>query len=228
MYARTCFVHRVYRLVWHETVADVAGCQFDTCFQCIVGICHVVMILVATLHILQNLQRLLIGCGFHHHLLETALQCSVLLDGVAVFVQRRGSDTLYGSARQCRLQDVCGIHRTSCRTRTNHGVYLVDEYNDIRILLQFFDEHLHALLKLSTILRAGYHTSHIQCHQTLVEEHRRTVVCGNHLCQSFDNGTLSHARLTNEYRVVFLAATKDFDDALDLILTAHAGIQGSL
>ena len=224
MYARTRFIHRVYCLVRHETVTDVTGCQFDTSLQCIVGVCHVVMIFVATLHILQDLQRLLIGGGFYHHLLETALQGSVLFDGVAVFVQRRGSDTLYGSASQCRLQDVCGIHCTSSRTRTNHGVYLVDKYNDIRILLQFFDEHLHALFKLSAILRTSYHTRHVERHQTLVEEHRRTVVCGNHLCQSFDDGTLSNARLTNEYRVVFLAATKDFDDALDLVLTSHAGV----
>ena len=228
MYARTRFIHRVYCLVRHKTVTDVAGCQFDTSLQCIVGVSHVVMIFVATLHVLQNLQCLLVGCRFYHHLLETALQGSVLFDGVAVFVQCRGSDTLYGSACQCRFQNVCGIHCTSSRTCTNHGVYLVDKYNDIRILLQFFDEHLHALFKLSAILRTSYHTCHIERYQTLVEEHRRAVVCGNHLCQSFDDGTLSNAGFTNQNRVVFLAASKDFDDALDLVLTAHTGVKGSL
>ena len=111
MYTRTYFVHCVDSLVGHEAVVDIAGCQFDTGSQSIVSIGDVVMIFVAVLDVVQNLQRLLVASRLYKHFLETALQGSILLDGVAVFVERRSTDALHGSACQRGLHDVGGIHR---------------------------------------------------------------------------------------------------------------------
>ena len=47
----------------------------------------------------------------------------------------------------------------------------------------------------------------------------------NHLCQTFHNGTLAHAWLTDEHRVVFLAATKYLHHTLHLFLTAHNRVE---
>ena len=130
------------------------------------------VIFIASTHILQNLQRLFIRGWLHLNLLETALKGTVLLDGVTVFVEGSGTDALYSTSCQRRFQDVGGIHRTSSRTGSNHRVYLVDEDDDFRILFQLLDKHLHALLKLSAILRTSYDSRHIERHQPFVEEHR--------------------------------------------------------
>ena len=73
---------------------------------------------------------------------------------------------------------------------------LVDEDNHVGISLQFFHESLETFLELSAVLCASHHTRHIECIYPLAEEHGRRVVVGDELGQSFDNGTLSHTRLT--------------------------------
>ena len=110
MYARAYLVQSINRLVGHEAVVDISCCQFDTCLQRIVGVAHVVMILVTVAQVVQNLERLFVGRGFYLNFLETALQGSVFLNRIAVFVQRGGTDTLYRSSGQCGFQNVGCVH----------------------------------------------------------------------------------------------------------------------
>ena len=110
MYARTYLVQSINGLVGHEAVVDIACCQFDTCLQRIVGVAHVVMILVTVAQVVQNLERLFVGRGFYLNFLETALQGSVFLNRIAVFVQRGGTDALYRSSGQCGFQNVGCVH----------------------------------------------------------------------------------------------------------------------
>ena len=112
MYARACFVHRVNSLIGHETVVDVSGCQFDTSLDGFVSIRHMVVILIAALDVLQNLQRLVVGGWLYLYLLESALQGTVFLNRVAVLVECGGADALYGTTSQGRFQNVGRIHRT--------------------------------------------------------------------------------------------------------------------
>ena len=46
----------------------------------------------------------------------------------------------------------------------------------------------------------------------------------NELGETFYDGTLTDTGLTDEDRVVLLAASEDLDDALDLFLTSHDGV----
>ena len=110
MYARAHLIHRVDSLIGLLAVADVTVCQFDTCRQGIVRVADVVVLFVAVLDVMQDLQRLFCIGGFNKYFLETALQGSVLLNRVTVFVQRRGTDALYRASCQSWLQDVCSIH----------------------------------------------------------------------------------------------------------------------
>ena len=51
MYARASLVESIDGLVGHEAVCHVPVCQFDTCCQRLVGICHMVMVFVAVLDV---------------------------------------------------------------------------------------------------------------------------------------------------------------------------------
>ncbi len=61
--------------------------------------------------------------------LEAALEGGVLLDVLAVLVERRGSDGLEFTAGS-RLEDRSGVDRP-CGTGTDEGVDLVDEQDDV-------------------------------------------------------------------------------------------------
>ena len=183
------------------------------------------MILIASFDIFQYLERFLVGGRLNLYLLETTLQSAILFYGITILVKCCRTNALYGTTCQCWFQYVCSIHRACSRTSTYHGVNLVDEDDDVRILFQFLDQHLHTFLELSTIFRASYYTRHIQRDDTFAEQHWRTVVADNHLCQSLDDGTLTNTRLTNQYGVVLLAASKDFYDALYLAFTTDTGVK---
>ena len=105
---------------------------------------------------------------------------------------------------------------------------LVDEHDHVGICLQFLHQGLQAFLKLSAILRACHHTRHIEGIDALAEEHRRRMVVGDELCQSFDDGTFTHTWLTYQDWIILLPSSQDLDDALDLLLTAHTGVESSL
>ena len=68
------------------------------------------------------------------HLLEATLERGVLLDVLAVLVERRGADHAQLAAGQHRLEHVAGVHRrVAGRARADDGVQLVDERDDLAV-----------------------------------------------------------------------------------------------
>ena len=62
--------------------------------------------------------------------LEAPRQRRVLLDMLAIFVERRRADAMQFAARQRRLQQVGGVHRAVGLARADERVHFVDEEND--------------------------------------------------------------------------------------------------
>ena len=228
VYTRAHLVHSVDGLVGECAVGDVAFCQFDTCRECLVGICHVVVLLVAFLYVVQYFKCLFCRSRLYEHFLEPALQRSVFLDGVAILVESRCADALYCASCQSRLHYVCSVHCSGSTASTYEGVYLVYKYNDVRVLLEFFQQSLDALLELSAILRASHHARHVEVHHALAEEHWRCLPLGNHLCQTFHYGALAHARFAYEYGVVLLSAAQYLHHALHFLCSAHHRVEFSV
>ena len=77
----------------------------------------------------------------HQHLLETSLQGCILLDVLAVFIQRGGTHAMQFAARQCRLEHIAGVHRTLGLARTHHGVNLVDKDDGLAFILGQLFQH---------------------------------------------------------------------------------------
>ena len=48
---------------------------------------------------------------------------------------------------------------------------------------------------------------------------------GNHLRQSFHNGTLAYARFTDENRIILFSSSEYLDDSLYFFLTSYYGIE---
>ena len=225
VYLRTCLVERVDGLIRHKAVGNVAVCQFDTGCQRLVSIGNVVMLLVAALYVVQNLQRFLVGCWFYLYLLETALKRTIFLYTLAIFVERCSTNALYCASSQCRFHYVGSVHRAWSRTCSDNGVNLVDKHNHIRICLQFLHKSLKALFKLSAILCTSHNTRHVERVDALTKQHRTCVALFYQLCQSFYYCALTNTWLTNQYWVVLLAAPQYLNNALNLALAAHTWVE---
>ena len=115
------------RLVGQEAVADVAVRQRRRRDDRVVGDAHAVVRLVALLEAAQDRDGVLDARLADVHRLEAALERRVLLDVLAIFVERGRADDAQLAAREHRLEHVAGVHRAFGLARADERVHLVDE-----------------------------------------------------------------------------------------------------
>ena len=77
-------------------------------------------------------------------------------------------------------------------------MYLIHIEDDIGVCLEFVDELLHPLLKLSPIHRPRHNGRHIHRNDPLIEQIGWDISGCDSLCQNLDYRCLSHTRLTQE------------------------------
>lgn len=124
---------------------------------------HAVVHLVALLQTSQNADRVRQRRLLHDHRLESTRQRAVLLDAVAVLLQRRGSHARQITSRQRGLQNVGAIHRSRHTSRTHEGVQLIDEENDLTVALLHVLQHaLQSLLEGTSEASTSNHGSQVQ------------------------------------------------------------------
>src|SRR6185312_9816951 len=153
-------------------------------------------------------------------LLEAAFEGAVLLDVLAVLVERGGADALDLAAREGRLEDVGGVDGPFRAAGADQGVQLVDKQDRVLGPADLVHDRLDAFLELTAVFRAGDHHGEVEDDDALVAQKLGDVAVDDQLGQPFDDGGLADAGLTEEDRVVLGTATEHLDDALDLVLAA--------
>ena len=123
-------VDQVDRLVGQEAVGDVAMGERGGGDQRVVLDAHTVVGLIALLQPAQDRDRVLHARLAHHHRLEAALQGRVLLDVLAVLVERGGAHAAQLATREHRLEQVGGVHRALGGAGADDRVQLVEEQDD--------------------------------------------------------------------------------------------------
>src|SRR5213075_654126 len=88
--------------------------------------------------------------------LEAALQRGILLDVLAVFIQRRRTDGLELAAGQHRLQDRRRIDGAFGGPGTDEGVDLIDEQDDVAAGADLLEDLLEALFEVTAVTGAGH------------------------------------------------------------------------
>ena len=124
------FVDQVDRLVRQEAVGDVAIGQRRRGDDRRIGDADAVMGLVSVLEAAQDRDRVLDRRLGDEHRLEAPRQRRVLLDMLAIFVERGRADAMQFAARERRLQEVRGVHRAVRLAGADERVHLVDEQDD--------------------------------------------------------------------------------------------------
>ena len=214
-------VDEVDRLVGQEPVGQVAVRQDRRRHERRVLDAHAVVDLVALLEATQDADRVLDGRLADVHLLEPALERGVLLDVLAVLVERGGADHPQLAPGEHRLDHVAGVHRAFGGAGPDDRVQLVDERDDLAGGVGDLLEHrLQALLELAAVLGAGEHRSDVEGDQPLALEALRHVAVGDALGEAFDDRRLADAGLADQHRVVLGAPAEHLDHAADLVVAA--------
>ena len=159
--------------------------------------------------------------------LEAALQGGVLLDVLAVLVERGRPDALDLAPSQRRLQDVGGVDGAFGGAGTDQSVELVDEEHDLTTRSDLVEDLLQPLFELSAVLGSRDQGAHVESQHALVHQRLGDVAERDLLGQALGDRGLANARLADQGRVVLGPAAEDLDDALDLQLPAMTGSSGS-
>ena len=161
--------------------------------------------------------------------LEAALEGRVLLDVLAVLVERGRANQVQLAAGQERLEHVARIHGALGRAGADDGVQLIDEQDHLPGGVGHFLEHgLEPLLELAAILGAGHERAEVERHEALVLQALGHVAVDDALRQAFGDGGLTDAWLADQGRVVLGAPRQDLDHAPDLFVAPDDGIELAL
>ena len=218
---RRGLVHQVDGLVGQEPAGEVAVGEHGRADQRGVLDAHAVVHLVPLLQAAEDGDRVLDGRLADVDLLEAALQGRVLLDVLAVLVERRGADHAQLAAGQHRLDHVAGVHGALGRAGADDGVELVDEGDDLaRGVGDLLEDGLEPLLELAPVLGPGEHAGDVEGDEALALQALGHVAVGDAPGQPLDDGRLADARLADEDRVVLRPAGEHLDDAADLLVPA--------
>ena len=184
------------------------------------------MDLVALAQAAQDRDRLLDGRLVDEDRLEAALEGGVLLDVLAVLVERRRADRVELAAGEHRLEQVRGVHRAFGRAGADDRVQLVDEQDDLALgVLDLLEDGLEALLELAAELGPGDERAEVERDDALVLEALGDVAADDALGEALGDGGLADARLADEHRVVLRPARQDLDDAPDLLVAADDRVE---
>ena len=153
----------------------------------------------------------------------------VLLDVLAVLVERGGADHAELPAGEQGLEHVPGVHRPLGRAGSDDGVQLVDEGDDLALgVADLLEDGLEPLLELAAVLGAGHHRPQVERHDPLVLERLGHVTLDDPLRKALDDGRLADARLADEHGVVLGAPRQHLDDPTDLLVPPDDGVELAL
>ena len=156
-------IDQVDRLVGEEAVGDVTLRERRRGDDRRVGDPDAVVELVSLLETAEDRDRVVDVRLADEHRLKPALERRVLLDVLAVLVERGRADAAELAAGEHRLQQVGRVHRALGRAGADDRVQLVDEEDDLALgLLDLLQHRLQPLLELAAVLRAGDESADVE------------------------------------------------------------------
>ncbi len=227
--ARSGLVDQVDGLVGQEPVGDVAVREHGSGHKRRVLELHAVMDLVALAQSAQDADGVLDGRLADLDRLKPAFERRVLLDVLAVLVDRRRANRVQLTPCEHGLEQVRGIDRPFGRPRAHHRVELVDEEDHLPLRVGHFLQHgLQPFLELAAILGTGDQRTHVERDDLLVAQAFRDVAPHDALRQAFDNGRLADAGLADQHGIVLRASGEHLDDAANLVVATDDRVELAL
>ena len=217
-------IQQVDGLVRQETVIDIALRKHHRPGGNFVADLYPVITLIVFFDAVDHLHRLVDGRFLHLNRLEAALQCGVLFDVFAVFVEGSGADYLDFPAGEGRFENIGGIHAALAVAHTHQSVHFVDKQNHVARLFNVGNQPLDPAFKLAAELGSRHQAGQVEHIQLLAAQPGRYVSVGNALGNSFRDSGLAHAGLADQAGVVFGSPVENLHHAVDFPFPADNGI----
>ena len=224
--ARRGLVDQVDRLVGELAVGDVAVGEDGRGDERGVADPDAVVRLVLLLQPAQDRDRVGDRRLADEDRLEAPLERSVLLDVLAVLVERGRADAAELAAREHRLEQVGGVDGALGRAGADDRVQLVDEEHDLALGVRDLGEHgLQPLLELAAVLRPGEERADVERPDALALEALGHVAADDPLREPLGDRRLADARLADQDRVVLRPPREHLDHAPDLLVAADHRVE---
>src|SRR5208283_1793389 len=110
-------------------------------------------------------------------------------------------------------------------TRSDEGVELVDEQDDVPARADLLQDLLEPLLEVAPVATARDERAEVEGVKLLALQGLGDVVIDDLLGEALDDGGLADTRLADENRVVLRAPREDLHDPFDLPVTTDDGIE---
>ena len=161
-----------------------------------------------------------------YHRLEAALERRVLLDVLAVLVERRRADGAQLAAREHRLQQVGGVDGALGCAGPDDRMQLVEEQDDLASSLgDLLEDGLQPVLELAAVLGAGDQSADVERDHAPVAQRVGHVARDDPLREPLDDRRLADPGLADQHRVVLRAPREHLDNAPDLVVAADHGVE---
>ena len=171
----------------------------------------------------QNGDGVLNGRLADEHRLEPAGERGILFDMLAIFIERRGTDTMEFAPRQRRFEQIRRIHRPFGFAGTDQGMHFIDEQQNVSGTGGNFIKHpLQPLFELAAIFGPGNQAAHVERHQRPALQSVGHVTVDDAQRQPLGNRGLADAGLADQDRIILGATGENLDRSPDfLIATDH-------
>ena len=150
--------------------------------------------------------------------LEPPGQRRVLLDVLAVLVQRGRADDVQLTAGERGLDHVGGVHAAlGAGAGPDNGVYFVDEDDElVAVLPDLVDDPAQALLEVAAVAGTGDDARELELDDPLARQRLRDFLVDDALSDALHDRRLADARLADQHRIVLAAPGQHLDGLLDL------------
>ena len=160
------------------------------------------------------------------HRLEAPFERGVLLDMLAIFVERGRADAVQFAAGEGRLEQVGRVHRAFAFARADQGVHLVDEQDDLaRGLLDLVEHAFQPLLELAAIFGAGDQRAHVEAEQAPVLDPVGHVAIGDAQREPLGDRGLADAGLADQHRIILGPPREHLDGPANLLVAADHRVE---
>ena len=191
-----------------------------------VGDANAVVHLIAFLQATKDRDRVFDARLADQDRLEATLEGRVLLDVLAILVERRRSDETELAAREHRLDHVAGVHRAFRSAGADDGVQLVDERDDLAFRLgDLLQDGLEPLFELAAEPRARDQRAEVQRNHPLVLQAFRHIPGHDPLGEALDDRRLADPGLADKDGVVLRPARQHLDDTANLVVTSDDRVE---
>ncbi len=185
------------------------------------------MRLVLLLEAAQDRNRILDARLIDEDRLEAPLERRVLLDVLAILVERRRADHVQLAAREHRLEQVARVHRAFGLARADDGVQLVDEEHDLAFatLATSLSTAFSRSSNSPRYLAPAIERAHVERDDALVLQAFGNVAAHDALREPFDDRRLADAGIADQHRIVLGAAREHLNDATNLFVAPDHRIE---